>query len=236
MLKERQKSILDAVVRSYIRTARPVSSDEIIREFQFGVSPATMRSEMAKLDEMGYVAQPHTSAGRVPTDKGYRFFVDHLVLDATLSGSEEDLINGVFRIAAEDEFVKELSKIMSRLSGIFAAVGAFGDDIFYETGFSEVLDEPEFQEAGYVKTFGRVVDALDEKVENLMERCDARGGSIFIGSENPLKEARDYSMMISSWEHPRGFSGFFTMVGPKRTNYQKHKAILHSMGARKTHG
>ena len=88
MLKERQKSILNAAIREYIHTARPVASRDLVRKFQLGVSPATVRNEMLSLNELGYLEQPHTSAGRIPTDQGYRFFVDNLAEDLTLGAKE----------------------------------------------------------------------------------------------------------------------------------------------------
>src|SRR5262245_17354357 len=78
MLDERKTAILRAVVQEYIETAQPVGSGHVARAQGVNVSAATVRNEMAVLEQEGYLAQPHTSAGRVPTDKGYRFFVDHL--------------------------------------------------------------------------------------------------------------------------------------------------------------
>src|SRR2546425_830493 len=78
MLDDRKAAILRAVVREYIETAQPVGSTRVARQSSLRVSPATVRNEMATLEREGYLVQPHTSAGRVPTDKGYRFFVDQL--------------------------------------------------------------------------------------------------------------------------------------------------------------
>jgi len=78
MLDDRKTAILSAVVHEYIATAQPVGSSHIAATPGVGVSSATVRNEMAVLEQEGYLVQPHTSAGRIPTDKGYRFFVDHL--------------------------------------------------------------------------------------------------------------------------------------------------------------
>ena len=78
ILGERQQKILLAVVCEYISTAEPVGSRTIARKYEFGISPATIRNIMADLEEMGLLVQPHTSAGRIPTDKGFRFYVDYL--------------------------------------------------------------------------------------------------------------------------------------------------------------
>lgn len=227
MLKERQKFILDAVINEHIRTARPVASRELMREFNLGMSPATIRNEMLQLDDLGYLEQPHTSAGRTPTDRGYRFFVDNLLGDFTLSSAEKGLIDQVFQTEAEDEFVREFSRILSRVSETFAAVGTIEENIFYESGLSEILDEPEFHNREYTRSFGHFVDYLDEEIKNSISELTE--GQIFIGRENPLKSARNYSMIFSTWTHPRGFHGYFTLVGPKRTKYHRHKAILRNI-------
>jgi len=84
MLDDRKTAILAAVVQEYIATAQPVGSANVARTPSIQVSPATVRSELAVLEQEGYLVQPHTSAGRIPTDKGYRFFVDHLAMPGRL--------------------------------------------------------------------------------------------------------------------------------------------------------
>lgn len=227
MLDERQKSILNTAIREYIRTARPIASRELVGHLRMDLSPATVRNEMLELDELGYLKQPHTSAGRIPTDQGYRFFVDNLISQFALNDREEKLLGSVFGIDEEDEFVKEFSKAISQISGAFAAAGVFDEEVFYDTGFSKIADEPEFSDFDSFKNFGRLVDMLDEEVREVFDEDSDE--MIFIGNENPLKEARECAMIISSWKHPRGFEGFFTIIGPKRTNYSKHKAVISAL-------
>lgn len=229
MLLERQQSILDAVIREYIATAHPIASRDLVRVLDIDISPATIRTELLKLDEEGYVAQPHTSAGRIPTDRGYRFFVDHLLTEADLTAREESLLDEAFRVSGPEAFVKELSRTVSRISGTFAAAGLADDGVFYEAGFSELLDEPEFGDTMRARAFGRLADVMDEGVRGLLRDLDEEADTarMFIGSENPWRPARDYTMTIACWEHPRGFKGFVAMLGPTRTDYQKHKAVAH---------
>lgn len=232
MLKERQKIILSAAIQEYIKTAKPVASQELVEHFRLGVSPATIRGEMLALDEGGYLEQPHTSAGRVPTDKGYRFFVDNLTRDEFLSAAEEELLLRAFRAKFEaEEFVKEFTRTLSEISGTFCAAGSLEDDLFYETGFGKILEEPEFHEPKEMQTFGHLVDLLDDEVRELFENMPHQKDVevIYIGKENPMKEAHGYTMVLSSWHHPNGFSGFFTTIGPRRTDYQKQKALMQSI-------
>jgi len=227
MLQERQQSILDAVIREYIATARPIASHDLARVLDIGVSPATIRSEFLKMDEQGYLEQPHTSAGRIPTDRGYRFFVDHLLADAELTGRESASLAEAFRVSGPEAFVKGLSRTVARISGTFAAAGLADDGVFYEAGFAELLDEPEFGDTMRARAFGRLADVMDEGIRGLLHDWDTEGENtrMFIGSENPWRPARDYTMTIACWEHARGFRGFVAMLGPTRTNYKKHKAV-----------
>ena len=229
MLKDREKSILSAVIEGYIRTARPVASRDLARHFD--LSPATLRSELMRLDDMGYIEQPHTSAGRVPTDRGYRFFVDYLIPSNELAPNEQALLSQVFRVQEQEAFMRELGRAVSQISGMFTGAGLAEDGVRYETGFSEILDEPEFEDIMRIRAFGRLVEDMGSEMKRLLssQTKDEDEGRIFIGRENPWKQARDYAMAVSYWEHPAGCRGFVTMIGPKRTNYRKHKAIIKYM-------
>src|SRR5512137_1439133 len=101
-LTERQRLILALVVRDYIETAEPVGSKRLVEHDKLDLSSATIRNEMAALTEMGYLRQPHTSAGRVPTEEGYRYFVTHVVYQADLPGSARDTISHQFYQARQD--------------------------------------------------------------------------------------------------------------------------------------
>ncbi len=227
MLKERQKNILDVAIRDYIQTARPVASRDLVRKFRLGVSPATARNEMLELDELGYLEQPHTSAGRVPTDKGYRFFVDNLLDDFPLGEKDRALIAELFRVSDGEEFARDAARGIARAAKAFTAFSILEDNIFYDAGFSEVLGEPEFTESENVKMFSRLVDRWEDEAQNFFENLnDEEDERIFIGEENALAEGRGCAVFISRFCHPRGFEGFITLVSPKRTNYPRHKALL----------
>lgn len=226
MLQERQQVILGAVIREYIASARPIASADLCRILDMAVSPATVRNELLKLDEQGYLAQPHTSAGRIPTDKGYRFFVDHLLDDENLDIDEEIMMRRAYAVRDADEFVRAFTKTISQIAGAFAAAGMEDDERFYESGFSEILGEPEFADQKRAQRFGKFADILDEDIRTLLPHLTEKDEQIFIGAENPLKSARGCAMILASWEHPRGFRGYISIVGPTRTDYQKHKAIM----------
>lgn len=222
MLKDRQKVILDAIIREYIRTAKPIASRELLDDLDFEVSPATVRNEMLKLDEMGYLEQPYTSAGRIPTDRGYRFFVDNSIDDTALDQREQNRIRELFAYDTREEFARECSKTISHIAHTFTAIGS-DEDVFTDRGLFEILDEPEFQDIGDIKEFGKLVDLFDEDLQSLLADEEEK---IFIGSENPMKEAKNYTIMITHWSHPRGFDGFLALVGPRRMDYKKNISLI----------
>ncbi len=101
-LTERQRTILLFLIRDYIETAQPVGSKRLVERFRLALSPATVRNEMSALTEMGYLRQPHTSAGRVPTEEGYRVFVGHMMNKAELPESVQNTISHQFFQASPD--------------------------------------------------------------------------------------------------------------------------------------
>jgi heat-inducible transcriptional repressor len=124
MLDERKTAILRVVVQEYITTAQPVGSGHVASAPGVRVSPATVRNEMAVLEQEGYLVQPHTSAGRVPTDKGYRFFVDHLAQPGRLDAARTQEVRAFFDSAhgALEQMLHETSRLLSRLTDYAAVV------------------------------------------------------------------------------------------------------------------
>lgn len=118
-LDERKRSILKAVIDDYIATAEPVGSKALVNKYHFNVSPATIRNEMADLEEQGYLEQPHTSAGRIPSDKGYRAYVDSLLRVEDLTEDEEDRIRLIMRDSLDEltSLIRKASTILSEKTG-----------------------------------------------------------------------------------------------------------------------
>ncbi|MDP2980921.1 MAG: heat-inducible transcriptional repressor HrcA [Candidatus Omnitrophota bacterium] len=123
-MESRRKSILGAVVESYVDTATPVGSRAISQRFRYTISPATIRNVMADLEEMGLIMHPHTSAGRVPTDKGYRFYVDSLLEPKHLTKEEESTINKLIHHSGNDvEYIMQnASKAISIITNVAGMV------------------------------------------------------------------------------------------------------------------
>ena len=121
MLDDRKTAILRAVVEEYIATAQPVGSSHIAASHGVQVSSATVRNDMAFLEQEGYLAQPHTSAGRIPTDKGYRFFVDHFTPNGKLGVADQMKVGEFFDTATGrlEETLQRTSTLLAQMTNYF---------------------------------------------------------------------------------------------------------------------
>lgn len=117
-MDERKKQVLNAIIKDYVATAEPVGSRTIAKKYELGVSSATIRNEMSDLEELGYIEQPHTSSGRIPSDKGYRYFVDCLMEKEKLDAAEIQIVNQFFtsRLTELDQMVRETCQMVSKLT------------------------------------------------------------------------------------------------------------------------
>lgn len=123
-LDDRKNKVLQAIIDDYVATAEPVGSRTIARKYQLGVSPATIRNEMSDLEELGYLEQPHTSAGRVPSDRGYRYYVDCLMESRSLAPGDEEVIRRTFerKVREIDTLVRETARLLAETTHLTAVM------------------------------------------------------------------------------------------------------------------
>lgn len=219
MITDRQSEILNRIIQEYIERAMPVSSQLLEKKHKFDISPATIRNEMQKLTDDGYLSQPHTSAGRVPTDKGYRFFVDklldHLGSDPKRLGSDPaDDIEDSF------EFIKEATRFLAEESSEFALGYSAGQKIVWKEGWQEIFEEPEFLEPGLASSFAQMINDFEENIEEVF----LPEIKIYIGKENPVSKNKDFSIITAGFD-----GGLFAILGPKRMSYDKNIELLHEL-------
>src|SRR3989344_4951089 len=162
-MNQRQQNLFKIITTSYIKTAQPVSSKLITEAGDFDLSSATIRNEMAELEKHGYIYHPHTSAGRVPTEKGYQFYVDNFLVDNGLSKKHSYSLSQSLKDfkGFEPAAVKELAKQVAEISD-GAVFIAFSNNDFYYTGISNVFSQPEFLEQRLVYNLSQVIDHLDQ--------------------------------------------------------------------------
>ena len=230
MVTERQKSILEALIREYVAEASPVSSGEIVRKYHLPYSPATVRAELYELDRQGFILQPHTSAGRVPTDKGYRFFIEEsIVVDEGNDKKMERALSSLLDIKDEFDFLRQSSRLIAQTSREFSVAGFLGRGLLYKSGLAEVLRGPEFADENTAQEFGELADFLDEEINRYFVIGEAEEPRVFIGEENPIRDAKNYTLMISRTNTPFGKVGIFAILGPRRMDYERNLMLLRAM-------
>lgn len=227
----RQEKILSTVIEEYTQTAIPVGSKILVEKYKLGVSPATIRNDMMSLEKEGFLHQPHISAGRIPTDKGYRYFVEEVMRDKQLSKTEQQNLQKEFlKLKAQNtRLTKTTAKLLSHLSGNLAISGVFEKDEFSEFGMRELLEQPEFQELDEMCRLVEVLDYVDEKFDALLKGIKEGETKIFIGKENPIGEIENCSMMVSPYTLKSGEKGILALIGPKRMEYAKNKSLIEYM-------
>ena len=228
MITERQESILEKVIQEYVGSAYPVSSQFLVKKYNFGICPATIRNEMQKLTESGFLHQPHTSAGRVPTDKGYRFFVNNLLKEGI---SEFEDIFEIEEILEEEkrDFLKlttHLSKFLAMASSNLATIHLFEKDFFFKEGWEEILKEPEFEEKTFIIGFAELLQNFENDIKNLDINSEIK---VYIGKENPFTKSKDFSIISSRCRFPDKEEVIVSLLGPKRMSYEKNISLINSI-------
>ena len=218
-MDKRQELILKTIIKEYIKTAVPIGSEGLVEKYNLDISSATVRNEMADLEEAGFIAQPHTSAGRIPTEKAYNFYLENLS-EKNLSDSEAKIFQEALEKKEEMNF-KQAAKMMAKISGN-AIFWAFHRHNLYYTGISNLLHQPEFSEADMVYDISGLIDRLDEIIGSIFN--DLKFGSqIMLGSKNPF--SAHCSAVISKYRLGDNI-GLVGVLGPMRMNYEKNLALV----------
>jgi heat-inducible transcriptional repressor len=231
-MTERQIQILAAIIEQHAEIAAPVGS--VLLAKLFGVSSATIRSEMVRLEELGLIAQPHTSAGRVPTDAGYRFYVNtlneahanepqSLLIDRSARAIEARVGNQTDRAdRAIRSAVDSLGELTHNLG--FATIG----DELYLSGMGNLFSQPEFAMTDHAQSVARLLDNLEPW---LREASPNEPLNVFIGSENPIGKNSGASLIISRFRSPYSDRSYIGVIGSTRQSYAKVMKLVRHTGA-----
>jgi heat-inducible transcriptional repressor len=228
-MNARQEKILECIIEEYTSTALPIGSKVLVEKYGIEASTATIRNEMVELEEQGYLYQPHISAGRIPTDKGYRYFVEELMKDKELSKREQiKLQEELLKLRAKNMRLSRTSaKLLSGITGNLAISGILDKDEFFDDfGMKELLSEPEFQKLDDVCRLAETMDYIDEMFDKIVKEMKEGETKIFIGAENPMGKISNCSMIVSPYKLKNGQQGVLALIGPKRMKYAKNKSLI----------
>ncbi len=218
-LTERQKNLLRAVIEKYIESGEPVGSETIEKESHLGVSPATIRNEMVRLTSLGYLRQPHTSAGRIPTSVGLKFYVDQLMEEKSLSLKDEVAIKEELSEDKDrfDKLIRHTARALADQTHSLAVATDEEGDV-YASGMANILDLPEFYDIDITRTVLSMVDRV-EMLAQIFDQLRAEDQiKILFGDELGVPYLEPCGFVISRYNLPT-HRGILGVIGPSRLNY-----------------
>ncbi len=216
MIGEREQNILEILVREYIKTAEPVSSEKIAHRMKNTLSAASIRNIFTDLTDEGYIEQPHTSGGRVPQTRGYRFFVDRV-----LSGEARSslLPHAIERLLFVEDAVS-LRALQEKIAEHFHLLS-------YSTGsrpigFDKIFQEPEFFSKPYMQEFGTFLDTFERFEKTYSSQITADSFDVVIGEENQIQPLHHISVVVTKTSD----GDMFCIAGPIRMHYDQLISLM----------
>ncbi len=221
-MEERLAQVLKLVIEEAIETGEPVGSERLVEAHHLAVSPATIRNWFAELESGGWIEQLHTSSGRMPTEKGFRLYIDELMLKKPLPKKiQDDLQKVVSSTGEQNQKIKILAKGVTALVGNAVVVGLNEADTFY-TGLSLLFSQPEFKDWNNTVSLTQILDKLDE-IMNRFRRQKFETPTALIGSQCP------FGSVCGSILYTLRDNTLFGILGPMRLNYKKGFSVLNAI-------
>ena len=222
-MNERQQKLLKQLIENFIKNAEPLASGFLAGKSAEKVSSATIRNELVALEQEGYIFQPHTSAGRVPTEKAYKFYVDNFLnKEKELSEREKKVLEEIKGQRGVDrEKIKNFARKISELSRQGVMV-TFSECDNYYTGLSNIFSQPEFDKKDLVVNLSSVIDHLDRQVIDLEKGAEVEP-RVLVGSQNPL--GCDCSLIVFKYQLGE-YKGIIALLGPMRMDYQRNYSLI----------
>lgn len=219
-LTQRQIEILKSLIEEYIETASPVGSETLEKKHNLSASPATIRNEMVKLTEYGYLKKTHTSSGRVPTPQAMKFYVNQLMKEKQLSVAEEVAVKEKVWDSRkkEKEFLKEVTRELAKRTGVVAISVTDSGDCYY-AGYANILDMPEFYDIDITKSFLQAIDDYNYFSKLFQPFSGDEDIHILLGDELGPILTGPYGVVFRRFSMPSEMGGEIGVIGPARLNY-----------------
>lgn len=221
---KRKKAVLRAVVREHLRTAEPVGSESICQKYDLDCSSATVRNDLAALVEEGLLVQPHTSAGRVPTEAGYRTYVEEFVREAALAERQRRAIVAAMAQFEEqrERTARSFARMIAEMTGETVVIRTSPEEALF-SGLSNLALKPEARLGPLVIELTRALDQIEETMDEVRRKLD-HDVSVLIGAENPFGD--DLGGVFTRLALPGLGETTIAVVGPKRMDYDANVALM----------
>jgi heat-inducible transcriptional repressor len=215
----RRRAVLADTINQYIKDAAPISSEDIAESF--GLSSATIRNIFAELENSGYLTHPHTSAGRIPTSKGYRYYVDFLLSQIDLLDEEKERIVKRYKkeIKKLEDVLAETSEVISAFTHYTCLVSflEWQDKCFYN-GLSFILEQPEFQDLERMRFLVKMIEDK-QRLLTIINRDIKDNIRVYIGEELECVEMNNCALVVSNYRINKQPVGRLAVLGPARMKY-----------------
>lgn len=225
-MTDRQSKILSTIIEQYAEVAAPVGSVMLAK--LFNVSSATIRNDMAELEAQGFITQPHTSAGRIPTDKGYRYYVNDITNQHLPHTSERNTRAMATRVSGAGGTSQAIKSAVDSLVQLTHNLGlaTIGNQL-YVAGYSNLFGQPEFIDPEHAREVARLLDNLEPW---LREAEPNEALNVYIGTENPIGRQAGVSLVISKYRSPYSDSSYIGILGPTRQSYRSVMSLVEHAG------
>ena len=228
-LTTRQIDILKNIVHEYIDSAVAVGSETLEKKYDLGVSPATIRNEMAEMIRLGYLSKPHSSAGRIPTSKAIKFYINELMKEHEMSVAEE--VETKEKIwdhrARRERFLREATHNLAAKTRSLAVTVTDDGDVFY-AGYSNILEMPEFYDIDITKNLLSILDDssyFDRIMARLENEC-----AVFLEDDFEEVKMKPYGFVFSPFHTRANHGGSIGVIGPSRMQYELVIPIVRYFG------
>jgi transcriptional regulator of heat shock response len=223
MLDTRKNQLFLALVREHITSGTPVGSKALVEHARLDKSPATIRNEMAELEDSGLITQPHTSAGRIPTEKGWKYYIENFLKAELPSARHQEALEKIMKQCKDDyaHAVKTVAKTLAEFSKNACIVGFSKDDVYY-TGLSNLFSEPEFENVDLIQHMSHVIDHLDEVMNDIFSNVES-GTHVLVGRDNPF--GTECGVVLNKYK--RGSTEHIIgILGPSRMAYNENYGLM----------
>lgn len=229
-MDERSALILRQLVQEYINTGQPVGSEALAGTIHLSISPATIRLRLRRLEEAGYLEQPHTSAGRLPTDRGYRYFVNQQI--HFYQPTTRRLATLARRLRAAQLIHpyqgRAIAQLLAQLSRNVAISGYLPSYQIQEAGLADAFTSTDDADHGAWQELSLLLKRIDAHLSHFAKMSQSHT-RVFIGQENPVIKATHTSFIVRTTKIPQGEQVVLMLLGPKRMSYQRNIDILDSL-------
>ena len=226
-MNTRQSKLLAAIIDQFIETGMPVGSKKLLQAAGMDVSSATIRAEMGALEDQGFLAQPHVSAGRIPTAIGYRVYVKEYMEptreEKAVRRKFDTLKNHYLKRKDQERVYESVALLAQMTPNVAFATVPHRDRVFY-MGLANVLKQPEFQQNALLAS--SVVEVLESRLTELLSEVDVdKKVRYYIGEDHILEQLQSCALLVTSYDL-RGEKGALGILGPMRMDYAYNTVAL----------